>query len=60
MAMKYTLKVYPASGGRLIYRILEVCGTLSLDALCSAILRAFVFSQDHLAEEIVLAELIYS
>ena len=50
MATKYTLKVYPAGGGRSIYRILEVCGTSSLDALCSAILRAFDFSQDHLYE----------
>ena len=50
MATKYTLKVYPAGGGRSVYRILEVCGSSSLDALCSSILRAFDFSQDHLYE----------
>ena len=46
----YTLKVYPAGNSRSIYRVLEVCGSDTLDALCMAILEAYDFYHEHLYE----------
>ena len=39
--------VYPAGGGREIYRIMEVSGNCSLDSLCRAIFRTFDFGDRH-------------
>lgn len=50
MAKRYTLKVYPAGRGREVYRVLEISGDKTLDALCSAILEAFEFYDEHLYE----------
>lgn len=50
MAYLYTMKVYPAGLGRDVYRVLEIEGSKTLDELCSKILQAFEFSQDHLYE----------
>lgn len=50
MKKQYSIKVYPAGRGREVYRNIEICGDQSLDQLCSAILEAFDFSEDHLYE----------
>lgn len=50
MKKQYSIKVYPAGRGREVYRNIEICGDQSLDQLCSVILEAFDFSEDHLYE----------
>ncbi len=50
MAKSYTLKVYPAGMSRNVYRVLEISGDKTLDALCGAILDAFGFIDEHLYE----------
>ena len=50
MKKKYTLKVFPTGAGREIYRIIEISGDYSLDDLCSAILSAYEFTDEHLYE----------
>ena len=50
MKKQYSIKVYPAGIGREVYRNIEICGDQSLDQLCSVILEAFDFSEDHLYE----------
>ena len=47
---QFTLKVYPVGRGRDVYRIISISGQDTLDQLCSVILTAFDFSQDHLYE----------
>lgn len=50
MKNKYTLKVFPAGLGREVYRVIEISGEHSLDNLCSAIVSAFDFVDEHLYE----------
>jgi len=47
---KYRLKVYPKGNGRSVYRVIEICGDLSLDNLCGSILEAYDFIDEHLYE----------
>lgn len=47
---KYTLRVFPTELGREVYRGIEIFGEHSLDNLCSAILSAFDFVDEHLYE----------
>ena len=48
--LRYTLKVYPAGAGRQIYRVIEIDGKESLKKLCSVILTAYDFTDEHLYE----------
>ncbi len=50
MRNKYTLKVFPARLWREVYRVIEISGEHSLDNLCSVILKAFEFVDEHLYE----------
>lgn len=50
MNKKYTLKVFPAGGGRQVYRVIEISGGHSLDDLCRLILSSFDFIDEHLYE----------
>lgn len=50
MVNQYTLKVYPQGRGREVYRVITLTGDHTLDFLCSAILDAFDFDNDHLYE----------
>lgn len=50
MSNKYTMKVFPAGLGREVYRVIEICGEHTLDDLCSTILTAFEFIDEHLYE----------
>ena len=45
---RYTLKVYPKGYGREIYRVMEISGQDTLDALCEAIMDSFDFTMEHL------------
>lgn len=47
---RYTLKIHPEGWGRIAYRIIEICGTDTLNQLCSVILDAFDFTDEHLYE----------
>lgn len=46
----YTLKVYPEGLGRTTYRVLSICGSDSLEQLCSEILASFHFTDEHMYE----------
>ena len=46
----YTLKAYLAGHSRDYYRVLEICGSDTLDTLCSEILDSFDFTHEHLYE----------
>lgn len=50
MKSKYTLKVFPAGLWREVYRVIEISGEHSLNDLCSVILKAFDFVDEHLYE----------
>lgn len=50
MSKRYTLKVYPKGMGREAYRVLEISGKDTLDALCEDIMDAFDFIHEHLYE----------
>lgn len=50
MNNQYTLKIYPAGRGREVYRTIEICGSDTLDQLCSTILDTFDFIDEHLYE----------
>lgn len=47
---RYTLKVYPSGHSREAYRTIEIAGKETLDRLCSVILDAFDFTDEHLYE----------
>ncbi|MDE5699618.1 MAG: plasmid pRiA4b ORF-3 family protein [Lachnospiraceae bacterium] len=50
MENQYTLKVYPAGMGTSVYRVIEISGKDTLQKLCSTILSAFDFIDEHLYE----------
>lgn len=50
MSNRYTLKVCPKGRYRDVYCVIEISGDNSLDDLCSVILNAFHFDDDHLYE----------
>lgn len=50
MNNQYTLKIYPQGRGREVYRVIEICGSDTLDQLCAAILDAYDFIDEHLYE----------
>ena len=47
---KYTLKIYLPGTARSVYRVLAISGNDTLEKLCTAILEAFDFSDEHLYE----------
>lgn len=50
MENQYTLKVYPAGRGNAVYRVIEISGKETLQKLCSTIISAFDFIDEHLYE----------
>jgi len=50
MAMEYVLKTYPAGMSREVYRTLVISGEATLNTLCSAMLDAYGFIDEHLYE----------
>ena len=50
MENQYTLKVYPAGKGTTVYRVIEIAGKETLQKLCSVIIDAFDFIDEHLYE----------
>ena len=50
MENQYTLKVYPSGRGTSVYRVIEISGKETLQKLCSTILSAFDFIDEHLYE----------
>ena len=47
---RYTLKVYPAGGSRIAYRVIEISGKDTLERLAEVILQAFDFFHEHMYE----------
>lgn len=50
MEKQYTLKVYPNGQGHSVYRVIEISGKNTLNDLCSEILSAYDFTDEHLYE----------
>lgn len=50
MENQYTLKVYPAGRGKAVYRVIEISGKETLQKLCSTIISAFGFTDEHMYE----------
>lgn len=50
MTKEYVLKIYPAGRSREVYRTVVISGAATLNELCSAILDAFDFIDEHMYE----------
>lgn len=48
--MQYTFKAYPKGRGRECYRVIQISGGETLDALCRVIIGAFEFDGGHMYE----------